>query len=565
MDAKWVLSDNSDSSQVEALANELRIPKALARILINRRIESFEEAKSFFRPNIARLHDPFLMKDMDVAVDRLIGAIERRDKVVIYGDYDVDGTTSISMLTLFFKRLGLPTRFYIPDRLKEGYGLSTQGIREIREWGADLILTTDCGITASEEAALANQLGMDVIISDHHEPADELPNALAILDPKRPECEYPFKELAGIGVAFKLIQGITTKLGLDEEHYQAYLDLACIGSAADIVPLVDENRILVHAGLQKINDSPSMWIRSLIRTAGLRPNGIGTGQIVFSIAPRINAVGRMGKASRAVHLLTTNSEKQANNIASILESENQIRRRIDEDTFQQASTIVDNEIDLTLNRFIVLSREGWHPGVIGIVASRVVEKYYRPTVLITHENGAGRGSVRSVPGFDVYKALKSCSNLMLGFGGHKYAAGLTIESKNIPAFNEQLNLYAQENMAPDTLIPKIRVDSELELNEITPLFIKVLKLFAPFGPQNMRPVFMSRNLEIVGKPRVVGKNHLKFKVRQNGTVVDAMGFDLGDLLYRLLPGENNLDLVYGVEENEYMGMRSVQLRVKALR
>ncbi|MEE9171096.1 MAG: single-stranded-DNA-specific exonuclease RecJ [bacterium] len=565
MDAKWVLSDNSDSSQVEALANELRIPKALARILINRRIESFEEAKSFFRPNIARLHDPFLMKDMDVAVDRLIGAIERRDKVVIYGDYDVDGTTSISMLTLFFKRLGLPTRFYIPDRLKEGYGLSTQGIREIREWGADLILTTDCGITASEEAALANQLGMDVIISDHHEPADELPNALAILDPKRPECEYPFKELAGIGVAFKLIQGITTKLGLDEEHYQAYLDLACIGSAADIVPLVDENRILVHAGLQKINDSPSMWIRSLIRTAGLRPNGIGTGQIVFSIAPRINAVGRMGKASRAVHLLTTNSEKQANNIASILESENQIRRRIDEDTFQQASTIVDNEIDLTVNRFIVLSREGWHPGVIGIVASRVVEKYYRPTVLITHENGAGRGSVRSVPGFDVYKALKSCSNLMLGFGGHKYAAGLTIESKNIPAFNEQLNLYARENMAPDTLIPKIRVDSELELNEITPLFIKVLKLFAPFGPQNMRPVFMSRNLEIVGKPRVVGKNHLKFKVRQNGTVVDAMGFDLGDLLYRLLPGENNLDLVYGVEENEYMGLRSVQLRVKALR
>ncbi len=469
------------------------------------------------------------------------------------------------MLTLFFKRLGLPTRFYIPDRLKEGYGLSTQGIREIREWGADLILTTDCGITASEEAALANQLGMDVIISDHHEPADELPNALAILDPKRPECEYPFKELAGIGVAFKLIQGITTKLGLDEEHYQAYLDLACMGSAADIVPLVDENRILVHAGLQKINDSPSIGIRSLIRTAGLRPNGIGTGQIVFSIAPRINAVGRMGKASRAVHLLTTNSEKQANNIASILESENQIRRRIDEDTFQQASTIVDNEIDLTVNRFIVLSREGWHPGVIGIVASRVVEKYYRPTVLITHENGAGRGSVRSVPGFDVYKALKSCSNLMLGFGGHKYAAGLTIESKNIPAFNEQLNLYARENMAPDTLIPKIRVDSELELNEITPLFIKVLKLFAPFGPQNMRPVFMSRNLEIVGKPRVVGKNHLKFKVRQNGTVVDAMGFDLGDLLYRLLPGENNLDLVYGVEENEYMGLRSVQLRVKALR
>jgi single-stranded-DNA-specific exonuclease len=565
MDAKWVLSDDSDSSQVEALANELRIPKALARILINRRIESFEEAKSFFRPNIARLHDPFLMKDMDVAVDRLIGAIERRDKVVIYGDYDVDGTTSISMLTLFFKRLGLPTRFYIPDRLKEGYGLSTQGIREIREWGADLVLTTDCGITASEEVALANQLGMDVIISDHHEPADELPNALAILDPKRPECEYPFKELAGIGVAFKLIQGITTKLGLDEEHYQAYLDLACIGSAADIVPLVDENRILVHAGLQKINDSPSIGIRSLIRTAGLRPNGIGTGQIVFSIAPRINAVGRMGKASRAVHLLTTNSEKQANNIASILESENQIRRRIDEDTFQQASTIVDNEIDLTVNRFIVLSREGWHPGVIGIVASRVVEKYYRPTVLITHENGAGRGSVRSVPGFDVYKALKSCSNLMLGFGGHKYAAGLTIESKNIPAFNEQLNLYARENMAPDTLIPKIRVDSELELNEITPLFIKVLKLFAPFGPQNMRPVFMSRNLEIVGKPRVVGKNHLKFKVRQNGTVVDAMGFDLGDLLYRLLPGENNPDLVYGVEENEYMGLRSVQLRVKGLR
>ncbi len=565
MDAQWLLIEEFSPSQLSDFARDLQIPPAIARILLNRGVDSREKARRFFRPELSNAYDPFQMKDMEIAVQRLVKAIRNKENIVIYGDYDVDGTTSVSMLYLFLSKLGVRPKFYIPDRMRDGYGLSPQGIKEIHGWGADLILTTDCGITAVEEVALANQLGIDVIVSDHHEPSEKLPPALAVLNPKRPDCGYPFKELAGVGVAFKLIQGIGDALNLDSEYFEELLDLVAIGSAADIVPLTDENRILVHEGLKRLAGTPKVGIQALFNSSGLHGAAIGTGQIVFIIAPRINAVGRMGNASRAVHLLISQSPQQAANIASILEQENQTRRNIDEETFRQAEAQLEEEFDPERDRVIVLAREGWHPGVIGIVASRIVEKYYRPTIMIALENGTGKGSARSIPGFDIYQALKSCESLMLGFGGHKYAAGLSIHSDKIATLREALNRYARKFMTDDILIPKIRVDSPLQLTEINGQFWNLLKRFAPFGPQNMRPVFMTRNLQVVGTPQIVGSNHLKFKVRQNGVVIDAIGFNLGDCFYRIAPGESNLDIVYSIDENEYLGRKTLQLRIKDLR
>ena len=565
MDAQWVLNEDFDPSQLTPLAQKLRVPEIIARILLNRGVDTYDKAKSFFRPELDLLHSPFDLIQMEEAVSRVVKAIYKKEKIVIYGDYDVDGTTSVSLVYLFLKQVGVEPEFFIPDRMKDGYGLSKDGIQEIKNWGTDLIITTDCGITAIEEVDFANQLGMDVIVSDHHEPSDVLPNALAVLDPKRKDSGYPFKELAGVGVAFKLIQGICEAMNLDKENYLKFLDLVAIGSAADIVPLMGENRILVNAGLDRLNNTDKIGIKALLASAGLFSRTINTGQIVFTIAPRINAVGRLGNASRAVHLFISNSKQQANNIASILESENRTRRNIDEDTFNQAISVLEQDYEPTKDKIIVLAQEDWHPGVIGIVASKIAEKYYRPTVMISLENGTGKGSARSIPGFDIYQALKSCEELMLGFGGHKYAAGLSIDSDQVAQLRASINQYAEEIMNDDILVPKIRIDGELKFSEIDAKFMRILNLFAPFGPQNMRPVFMSRNLQVVGVPQIVGTNHLKFKVRQNGVVIDAIGFNLGDLIYRLEPGEDNLDIVYGLEENEYMGRKTLQIRVKDLR
>lgn len=565
MDAQWVLINDVHPARVTEFARELSIPPSIARILLNRGIDSYQKAKRFFRPSLENLYDPFQMADMEKAVQRLVRAIRNRERIVIYGDYDVDGTTSVSMLYLFLKQLGNPPRFYIPDRLRDGYGLSERGIREVASWGTDLVITVDCGITGVEEVGLANQLGMDVIISDHHEPPPSLPPALAVLNPKREDCGYPFPELAGVGVAFKLVQALCDALDLDPSWYERFLDLVAIGSAADIVPLVDENRILVHEGLNRLPGSEKVGLQALLESSGLRADSIGTGQVVFILAPRINAVGRLGSADRAVHLLTATSQQQAANIAAILEQENRNRRDLDEETFAEADRMVQDLYDPEQHWFLVLAKEGWHPGVIGIVASKIAEKYYRPTVLIAVEDGVGKGSARSIPGFDVYAALRSCSRLLLGFGGHKYAAGLTVAAEQIGDLRKALNAHARQTIQPGDLVPKIWVDSPLNFREIDGKFWALLKRFAPYGPQNMRPVFMSRNLEVVGIPQIVGNNHLKFKVRQDGIVIDAIGFGLGDLLYRLAPGEGNLDMVYVIDENEFMGRKLLQLRVKDLR
>ncbi|MCD6166364.1 single-stranded-DNA-specific exonuclease RecJ [candidate division KSB1 bacterium] len=582
LETHW-LPPKVDPQQVKNLAEQLRVPPIIGQILLNRGINSFDKAKEFFRPNLQYLHDPFLMMDMEKAVERLAVAIKQKQRIVIYGDYDVDGTTAISMLYLFLKQMGAPPRFYIPDRLRDGYGLSENGIREIFSWGTDLILTTDCGITGVKEVALANKLGMEVIISDHHEPGEKLPPALAVLNPKREDCSYPFKELAGVGVAFKLIQGLVDKFNLSKDYLEQCLDLVALGSAADIVPLTGENRILVKLGLETLRCTEKLGLRALIKSSGLLGRSIGTGQVVFILAPRINAVGRMGSAARAVHLLVADSERRADNIAKILETENRNRRNLDEEIYKEAVEIMERQFDPERDWSIVLHKEGWHPGVVGIVASRLVERYYRPTVMIalgdeldmlntqaeSQGGKIGKGSARSIPGFDIYSALKACQNYLISFGGHKFAAGLSIQKEMIPAFRNAFNQVARQMMTSEHLIPKICFDGVLKLNEIDAKFIRLLKLFAPHGPQNMRPVFLSTNLEVVGTPQIVGNNHLKFKVRQRGAqnriVIDAIGFNLGDLIYRISPGEANLDMIYVIEENEFQGERSLQLRVKDLR
>lgn len=565
MNLKWVILDDIDNDTVENYARKLKVPTIISRILLNRGVDTYEKAKLFFRGKMDNIYDPFLLIDMEKAVDRILKAIRIKEKILIYGDYDVDGITSVALLYLLLKKVGADVQFYIPHRVQEGYGISRSGIDEAAKEQIDLIISVDCGITAIEEVEYARLSNMDVIISDHHEPGIHLPNAYAILNPKCENSNYPFHELAGVGVAFKLAQALIMALNLDENVVKEYVDFVAIGSAADIVPLVDENRIFVKEGLKKINETDRPGLIALLRVAGLSNKPIGTGQIVFVIAPRINAVGRMGNAERAVELLTTHDPVRALEVANILESENRQRKNIDEDTFRIAQELIAEKYEMSDWYGLVLDQKGWHPGVIGIVASRVVEKYYRPTIMISIEDNIGKGSARSISGFDIYIALKQCEDLLIGYGGHKYAAGLTIEKNKIEAFRERFNEIARQHLDEELLSPKLRIEGEIRLGEINSQLFKFLKHLAPFGPQNMRPVFLSKNLQVVGTPSIVGNNHLKFKVRQDGVVLDAIGFNLGDLIYRIEPGARNLDMTYVIEENSFLGRTTLQLRVKDLR
>ena len=566
MEFLWQVLNNHDSEIINEYADQLNSPPVLAKILLNRGIENIETARRFLKPELSHLHDPFLLAGMQDAVERIAAAISNKEKILIHGDYDVDGTTATSMLLLFFRNLGQSVDFYIPDRLLEGYGLSEKGMVFAKENGFGLIITVDCGITAVDEVKLANELGIDVIICDHHQPAEDLPSATAILNPKRPDCTYPFKELAGVGVAYKLLQALRSYLNLDDSSVLEFLGLVSIGSSADIVPLVDENRVIVKHGLQSLSQPNNIGLSALIDSSGLTDCEIGTGQVVFVLAPRINAVGRMGDAGRAVRLLTSDNKQQAKNIATILESENRRRKSIDEETFSEAYEIVEKNFNPEEENVFVLHKNGWHPGVIGIVASRLVEKFYRPTIIIaTDENGQGRGSARSIAGFNIYEALKECEDLMVSFGGHKYAAGLTIEIENIPLLREKISRVASERLTADLLKPKLSIDSEIRLREIDWQLIKLINRMAPFGPQNMRPLFLSKGLQVVGTPSIVGKNHLKLKVRQDGIVMDAIGFNLGDKIYRISPGDQDVEMVFIIDENEYQGRKTIQLRVKDLR
>jgi single-stranded-DNA-specific exonuclease len=565
MNLKWVLLDNLDKENIDNYAHKLNVPSIIAKILLNRGIDTFDKAKLFFRGKMENLYDPFLLADMEKAVERIERAIKQKERILIYGDYDVDGITAVSMLYLVLKQLNANVSFYIPHRVQEGYGISTAGIDEAAKQNVDLIISVDCGITAIKEVEYARQLNMDIIISDHHEPGIHLPDAYAILNPKCECSNYPFQELAGVGVAYKLAQALVAAMKIDDNLIKEYVDLVAIGSAADIVPLIDENRIFVKEGLKRLNETDRPGLKALLQVAGLSNKPLGTGQIVFIIAPRINAVGRMGNAERAIELFTTQDKDRALEIANLFEIENRQRKNIDEETFRMAQQLVEDHYDLTKHHGLVLDQEGWHPGVIGIVASRVVEKYYRPTIMISFEDEVGKGSARSISGFDIYLALKQCEDLLIGYGGHKYAAGLTIERDNIGKFRERFNKIAYEHLDKELLAPKLRIEGEIRLSDINSRLYKFLKLLAPFGPQNMRPVFLSQKLQVVGTPSIVGNNHLKFKVRQDGVVLDAIGFNLGDLLYRIEPGAGNLDMTYVIEENTYLGRTTLQLRVKDLR
>ncbi|MBK7258171.1 MAG: single-stranded-DNA-specific exonuclease RecJ [Ignavibacteriae bacterium] len=568
---RWILADPPDAGLVASLARDINVPDSIAKILIYRGIDDYDKAKAYFRPDLALLHDPFILDGMATAVDRVLRGIEAGESFTVFGDYDVDGTNGAAMLYLFLQQLGATVQFYVPDRIREGYGISHSGIDFALEHGVNVFIAIDCGITAVEQVSYANERGLDVIICDHHEAGSVLPDAIAVLDPIKPGDPYPFKSLSGCGVGLKFIQGIARKIG-KEEMIRDYLDFVTLASTADIVPLVGENRILVKLGLQAINTAPRPGIKALIDSAGLKTGHITTGQIVFALAPRINAAGRLGDATRAVRLLTSTTPEEARGLAQVLEEENRNRRKIDEDTFADAQQLVENCFDVEADPAIVLHQEHWHPGVVGIVASRMVERYYKPSIMMATVDGVAKGSARSVSGFDIYEALKRCEDKILQFGGHKYAAGLTVDLERLEEFQTAFKAAVKDLMSEELKTPEIRIDMELALTDITPRFIKILREFAPFGPQNTRPTFLTRNLEVAGTPRIVGRNHLRFRVRQNGVSFDAIGFGLGEMLQRVPVGRRDLDCVYTVEENEWTSPGASrpadpvpQLKIKDLR
>ncbi len=563
---RWTIKNVEDEYSVKSLADSLNISDILASLLVERNIKTFSEAKQFFRPTLESLHDPFLMDNMEEATTRLIEALTENQLICIYGDYDVDGTCATAVLYLFLKELEANVEYYIPKRLEEGYGLSKAAIDQVKEKGTSLLITVDCGITAIEETEYANQLGMDVIICDHHQPKEEIPNAVAVLDPLKPNCNYPFKYLSGAGVAFKLAQGTGERIGKRDLCLQ-YLDLVALAGAADIVPLNDENRVLVAEGLNMINNNPRPAMEALIEISHLQPGQLNSGQVVFTIAPRINAVGRMGDAERAVELLITDDKNEALKLARVLETENYERRKIDVETFDSAIEMVDNYLDKKNDFAIVLHYEDWHPGVIGIVASRLVEKYYRPTVLLTTIDGIAKGSARSITNFNIYEALEKCESLLIHFGGHRMAAGVAVELDKIEEFKEMFNNIVRETVTVDDLLPEIRIDSKLRFSEITPKFLKILEQFSPFGPGNMRPVFLSENVQISNTPRIVGTNHLLLSLKQEGSerIFDCIGFNMGEFCDPIIKNNSKIDVVFTIDRTVRDGRVFPQFRLKDIK
>jgi len=560
---RWKLREIPDEQSVLALADSLNISHALAALLIQRGITNFFEAKTFFRPSLDSVYDPFLMNGMADASHRVIEAVTSNEKICVYGDYDVDGTCSAALMYLFLKELGADVQTYIPNRLTEGYGMSVQSIDYLKEQGVKLIISVDCGITAVEEIDHANKLNIDTVVCDHHHAKEQLPNAYAILDPIKPGCNYPFKHLSSAGVAFKLATAIGDRIGKKEMALK-YLDLVALAGAADIVPLLDENRILVKEGLALINSNPRPGIAALIKSARMEIGNLTAGQIVFTIAPRVNAVGRLGDANRAVELFTTDDPVRAMQLAQVLEDENTKRRTIDEATFSHAIDIVETSINFDEDLAIVLHDNDWHPGVIGIVASRLVEKFHKPTVMLTTIDGVAKGSARSVPGFNIYEALQSCEELLVQFGGHEAAAGLAVELDKLDEFRKKFNLILKKCMTEEDIAAEISIDAKISFSEISPKFLRILDQFAPFGPGNMRPVFLSEDVNLVYAPKIVGTNHLVTCFKQNGNekVFDAIGFNLGHLADSLDKSKNMVDIVYTIEALTKDGKSFPQIRIK---
>ena len=566
LETEWKYADLPDLAQVGSLCEQLGVKEDVAQLLINRGITDFDEAKSFFRPSFNDLHDPFLMKDMDKAVSRLEEALGNGEKMLIYGDYDVDGTTSVALVYSFLKDLG-QTDFYIPDRYKEGYGLSFAGIDYANENGISLIIALDCGIRAIDKVAYANELGIDIIICDHHLPGSELPAAHAILDPKQAGCSYPYKELCGCGVGFKLLQAYCEKNDADFDRLTAKLDLVAVAIAADIVPITGENRILATYGIKQINLSPSTGIRALLEYTKMNRE-MTISDVVFTIAPRINAAGRIASGKRAVELLISDDLNEALDFSAEISKYNTERRDLDRSVTESALEILESDAFYKESRSTVVFNPDWHKGVVGIVASRLIEQHYKPTIVLTESEGKATGSARSVHDFDVYSALLACEDLLEQFGGHKYAAGMSLSLENVNAFRDKFEEVVAARIEEHQLTPKLNIDLEIDLDRITPKFMSLLKQFSPFGPGNMNPVFVSRNL-IAEDARTMGADdsHLRFKPKQQDiphTMLQAVAFKMGKLYSELASGKT-FDMAYTIEENHWKDKVYLQLNVKDIK
>lgn len=560
---RWNVKPEPEKEKIAQLSSALQIDVSLAKLLCQRNIETFEEAKMFFRPSLDDLYDPFLMKDMDLAIRRIEEAISNDEFILIYGDYDVDGTTSVSLLYSYLSTLTPKIATYIPDRYDEGYGVSLKGIDFAEDNGFSLVIALDCGIKALNQVAYAKEKNIDFIICDHHKPGEKLPDAFAILNAKRKDCEYPFKELCGCGVGFKLIQALASKKDTPIEELVPYLDLVATAIAADIVPIVDENRVLTYFGLQVINERPRNGIKALLHQ--VKKTELTITDVVFIIAPRINAAGRIKHGNAAVELLIESNYEDALSYAQEIESFNVNRRELDTKITEEALYQIRKNKEE--DRFTtVVYDKNWHKGVIGIVASRLTETYYRPTLVFTKSGDKLAASARSVKGFDVYNALQACEEHLIQFGGHKYAAGLTLKPENYEAFKSKFEAVVQTSIDPELLEPEITIDTELEFTEITPKFFRILKQLAPFGPQNMKPVFVSRNVRDNGYGKQVGsdKSHLKLSLFQgdNTQTINAIGFGLGNKIDDI---HNGFDVVYTIDENEWNGYKSLQLVLKDLK
>lgn len=565
-ECKWIVMEPADADKVSRLSTEVGIDKVLAELLVKRGVETFEQCRSFFRPQLSDLHDPFLMKDMDVAVERLRKAIISKEKILVYGDYDVDGTTAVSLVYSFIKRYTPEVDFYIPDRNDEGYGVSIKGLDWAAENGFTLVITLDCGIKAIEKTKYAASRGIDFIICDHHLPDAELPPAVAVLDPKREDCHYPFDDLSGCGVGFKLVQAYSQRYGVPFETLVPLLDYLVVSIASDLVSVVGENRVLAHYGLKQLNENPRAGLLAMITLSKLELGHITIDDIVFKIGPRINAAGRMETGRLAVELLTASGIDEAMTIGEKINENNNDRKSIDREITQEALEMVQRGESLAWKNATVVYNPGWNKGVVGIVASRLVEAFYKPTIVLTKSNGFVTGSARSIQGFDLYEAIESCADLLENFGGHVYAAGLTLKEENLPEFSERIDKFVGSRITEDMLTPVVTIDAKLDFARITPKFFRILKQFQPFGPGNNNPLFLTENVYDDGNARKVGAGgvHVKLELLQESQPyhqIPAIAFNKSDF-YDYIKAGNPFDVCYSIVENYYRGSTNIQLRIK---
>lgn len=549
----------ADTARVQALQQSLNVHPVICQLLVQRGIDTFDAARAFFRPSLDTLHDPWLMKDMDKAVNRILHAVHTREKIMLFGDYDVDGTTAVACLYRFLRKVHAPLDFYIPHRYREGYGISKAGIDHAHANGYTLMIALDCGIKSADLIAYARTLGIDFIVCDHHLPDEILPGAVAILNPRQKDCAYPYKELCGCGVGFKLISALAQQFGMGNDEVYEYLDLVATAIAADIVPMTGENRVLAYHGLQKANENPNLGIKALMQLSGLT-KAMQINNLVFMIAPRINAAGRMDDATKAVQLFVSTSYKEALQFAEMLHNDNSDRKEADSSITAEALALISENTTWTSRKSTIVFKETWHKGVVGIVASRLIDHYYRPTIVLTRSGDVVTGSARSIPGFNLYEAIHACREHLLGYGGHFAAAGLTLEPGKVELFRNKFEEVVSTSIDPHLLVPEIMIDAVVRLADIKWPFYNIISRMEPFGPGNLRPVFIARGVTDTGYSRIVKEQHIRFSIRQDTTTITGIGFGLASK-FPLLQENRPLDIVFKIDENEWNGEKSLQLKV----